>query len=302
MAVLFATGFEIGDLAYYNNWPPSMGRIAGISSLNRGYSSSFEVVQYDTLHKRVDGSGGKVSAFASGSIDITFLPGTPRWVHGWYRKRDLDASSSCAIEFTLPQGGQQSYVLFDSDGTVKIQRSTTVLATSVDTIDPFGPLWFAIEVVVDNSSGLVRVYIGDSVTPIVEVTGADTQLQASSDFGGVRYGTGVTNRTFWDDLIITDAATGRIAESYAVLGRPVSNQSVALTPSVGTNWENVRPASESDGFNPASISRYNEARGIPRGYASEVTVLETDPDTAAAWQPSAFNTIGNVAVGLKAVT
>lgn len=256
MAVLFACGYEVGDLDYYtslanpalNNLTSIEGeRVVIVNTVNQG------------LHRRPDGSGGKFCGFTQQTLGIWPIPTTPRWVHFWFKRRS-DATNPPQFLAMTSIGAEQCNVLFDTaDNKVKIRRNINVLATSVGTFDPSLGYYVTLEIVVDNTAGLVRVYLNDSPTPFVEVTAADTQFQTSNEFLGVGIGGGTAARLFTDDIVITDAATGRLPESYGVLGRPVSNNSVAFTPTTGTNWQNVRPSSLYNGVDPSAATRYNEA-------------------------------------------
>lgn len=281
MAVIWACGWEVGDIDYYTMLHnPS---ISGLISLEGSRTLGAGNVVNNGLHLRPGGSGGKFCGFNTGAMIVAPLPATPRWMHFWFKRRS-DATGSPQFIPGTSSGAEQCNVLFDiTDNKVKIRRSTTVLATSVGTFDPTAGYYVTIEVVVDNAAGLVRVYLNDSGTAFVEVTAVDTQLQSTAEFLGFQWAGGSAVRLFTDDIVITDASTGRLAESYGILGQPVSNQAAAFTPSAGNNWQNARPTSLYGGVNPASVTRYNEATAAGEDLYNIALDSKVDPGGAVAF-------------------
>jgi hypothetical protein len=225
---LLATGWEGGSLAYYQarGWTPS------------GASSTLDI-EDRYVHRDENGYGGDFSMFVRNGI-ISPVFSSPRWFHAWIFTTDPLFTTLPIIFRAL--GSAQITIRIESSGQIQIRRGGTggvTLATSGTNLDMSIGHWFAIECLVADTAGTVKVYIDGSSSTFVEFTG-DTA--ATGDFFWDQFSfsdvSGVEG--FIDDIIITTSSEGQQTESFERRVVLVSDTAAGLTPSTGTqNFQNV---------------------------------------------------------------
>jgi len=154
--------------------------------------------------------------------------------------REVPTSSSDMVFYFRGGGTNQGNVLFQSDGNggkILIRRGNTVLATSTLTLDNTKGWWLEIEAVTQNSpDGLCQVYLDGVLW--VSVSGVDFLRTGNPGFDQVQW---FGDDHFVDDVVITSLAEGRLAEEYYGILQPITGNGTTtdMTPSAGTNWQNV---------------------------------------------------------------
>jgi hypothetical protein len=243
---LFACGFEAPSVSYL--------RRLGMSP----DGASFE---QKLVHRSSNGYGGDYSLHVTGQIEFPSTGSTSRWWHGWLQRAEGD-SSPIGIGFNY-RGTLQVAVRFNSDGFVQFRRGNingALLATSATPLDVNQGYWLALEVVCQNSGGIMNLYLGDDVTPFMTFTG-DTR-QASDD--GWNQSRIFQGDFYVDDVIITDATEGRSSEVFGRGIRVASDQGVNFTPSQGSlNYQNVY---DLDGrYNSVQLNDTEDLYGVEPG-------------------------------------
>lgn len=233
---VLATGFEFGDWNFYERlgWRTS--------SLTPGFVGGSDSAGPRT-HTTPSGAGGRRAWSTSGSATTPRVgdPATNRWVSFWFRREDPDGGNNFNVDFRVSTGNSSTNgtVQFQSDGNggkVRILRTNAVLATSTNTLDNSIGHWVEIEINSQESpDGFCNVYVDGVLW--VSATSVDLRNQGVDGWDLVQFG----GTTFiLDDVIITTVSEGQLStEYYGVQQVITGNQSVALTPSSGSNWENV---------------------------------------------------------------
>lgn len=232
---VLAAGFEQGTIAFYEaaGWV-----FSGSPDIVSGTDAMGPVV-----HAPDSGRGGRFALSNNGNTDSPRLGNrdTNRWAHFWMRPVSDASSADIIVGFTVASEAliQASVVVqSDSNGArVLINRSTgTNVATSSGTIDNSVGHWFEIEMNCQNSpDGFCNVYV-DGVL-FVSASSVDLRTTGLDGWDQIRWETG---DHIIDDVIVTDSTEGRLSGEFFGVRLPITgNDSVALSPSSGTNWENV---------------------------------------------------------------
>ncbi len=231
MAVIYVTGWEAGSTAWYTTAQMPWSFVNGEYTNNAARQ-----------HRTASGAGGNYSIRPGWSLTSgALLPTTSRWLHFWGQP-NIAGSTTCNCIFSFNYGGQVT-VIFASTGTITIDRGNTNITTEVSAFNPNVSHWFAVYCVAqDAPTGACEVYV-DGVMVASVPAGTDMQQGASPDWNQVAFGNlfgpiGTTNAAaceWWiDDVIITDAATGRVNEHFIPVLSPTSDASpLTLIPSTG---------------------------------------------------------------------
>lgn len=234
MAILYATGWEAGSMAWYTSASPAW--------VNTGFSSlTSDPTQ---LHRTPTSIGGNY-AMRPGSNGCYSAPGlvptTARWLMFWACP-DSSRGPTQKMQVQFGRNGTvQVNVRFLETGNILIYRGSTIVSTHVGVYNGRVAHWFAIKVVAQDV-GSVDVWV-DGVL-VASATGDFKQHATLDDWDQVGWGPGLSpapaGDADWviDDLLITDDT--RLPEYYAPVLTPNGNSStIQLTPSAGTNWQNV---------------------------------------------------------------
>jgi hypothetical protein len=271
MAVLLAEGFELASKTALTSrgWTIAAGATIGTTQ----------------AHQDLDGRGGDYAINLSPTTNMfteTFST-TARWLHF-----SAYMATGGAADFFVSfwRSGAVTYsVVWDSvSGLIELRRGSstgTLVDTSVSSVGFDTRHWFAIELVADNSAGLVNVYVDGDVVALVDATG-DTQSHGSlSGWDQLRIQGNAGD--YIDDIIITDSTTGRIDEAYVVLMAPTADVvGSTLTPSTGSDHYAVVDEI------PPSSSEYDEATAASQaGFYTHAT-LPWAPDSILACKVSSY--------------
>lgn len=323
MAILYATGFEAGNSAFYvaQGW-----QFTGASA-----------VTTTNPHRSLAGEGGDYELYLNEYVKSPAFDSTARWLHFWLHHRDLDGywGSWMGLEFQRVGASQLTIDFYTM--RVQAKRSTTVLATS----NPHrkGDHWVAIELLAQDAAGILNVYFDGDTAPILTFTG-DTKASTNTGWDRLLFYDYAMDVDI-DDLIITDNVTGRLGERVLAPIVPSSDVAIVLTPTPGpTSYTGIdeRPPSTAEyntataalqediygmsnlGFVPPTIdglvvNAYGARDGaitqaeltvvsgvttsrsaviaLPGsgGYGAALDIWETDPNTGAAWLPAAVSAV-----------
>ena len=188
----------------------------------------------------------------------------PKFMHFWEK-----AVNNWSVQF--PQGNTQQFEVAGlMTGNIVFYRGGTLVQTNVGAWVPNVAHWIVLELVaVESGTGYCKVWIDD--VNVATFTG-DTRNTSTDGWDGVGLGncytggSGFINQgTYYDDIIVTDDATGRLGEQ---IGSPIvpnadttPNDLVAMsgagagTPTGGDNYATVDeiPFSDTD-WNQASTT------------------------------------------------
>lgn len=231
MSSLLTTGFEAGSWTFY---------------LNTGWAktgSGNPLVDSHGSHTDGAGRGGSNTLMlASGQGALTSVYDYAHWI-SFALLLDIGGGPSSTTGMRLALGDPDAPVtphaeiLFRTDGYISIIRGDgSTAATSGPTYDPHIFNWFDIELSAANS-GYCKVYIGLSVTPIVEATGDFLWATDPDGWTGLHFKNTITspNPVYIDDVRVARLADGRPAgEIYCVPLAPTSDITSVLTPSTGS--------------------------------------------------------------------
>jgi hypothetical protein len=235
MAILYATGWEAGSLAWYTSASPAWVS-AGFSSLTSDPPH---------LHRTATSIGGNYSM--RGGNGFYSAPGlvstSARWLMFWARPDDTRGSTRrMQVQFGR-NGTAQVNVRFFETGNIIIYRGSTTVSTHVSVYNGLIAHWFAIKVVAQDS-GSVEVWVDGAL--VASASGDFKQHATLDDWDQIGWAAGLGPEPSggagmdWvvDDVLITDDT--RLPEYYAPVLTPNGNSStIQLTPSAGTNWQNV---------------------------------------------------------------
>lgn len=281
MAVTYACSFEAGLAAVYTSIGWTFGSLVTLST-----SSAL---------RHLDGSGVggtyalAIDGGANPSCVTPGLPTTSRWVHAWVAPR-TPASPKTFVWSFLKSSGATFFVRFNSSGYIELLRGTflfsaTVIATSATTYGTGVGHWIAVELLAASSGGAASVWVDgvELVTFSGDTAGAASDGWDQIGFAGTGWGTtGLTPDYGIEDLLLTDATTGRLDEQYCQVLRPVSVVSGNLTGTGSTGsarWENLddAPADTAD-YNAAAAADDEDLYGLGNLAASPEVVT-----VAAVW-------------------
>lgn len=290
MPVLYACSFEGGSTPFYQNSGWTMTTTTVVSTLRR--------------HLTPQGVGGSYTCDSPGGTLTSpgFAVGSARWVH--FAMQSRGAVGVINLGF-LRSAGNTFFVRINGGGTIDLLRGAgniagaTVVATSVLTVNMATMHWFAVQYTGLAAGGLCEVWV-DGV--LMVTFSGNTRGHATLDnwdqfqWNGVN-GAGSNDITI-DDVIITNAAGGRVAEQFCQVMVPNAVVSGNLTgvPVTGSSrWQNIDEI-------PVSQADYNEAAAISdedlyefSNPATPVSVL-----CAVAWvEASRSGTITMVAPSVK---
>lgn len=249
MAVLYATGWEAGSIAWYNAQTPA------------AWTGSSNINTFGTgLHRNAAGTGGNYSVWVAPNWRCaagTVTAGSARWLHFWWRPY-VNFQSLC-VQFGR-SGTLQCQVWFGSDGRVYLLRGTTQLTfTGSGQYIPRLGHWIAIELTCQDAGGIINAYVDDVL--VASFTG-DTKEHASlTDWDhwgwGNLFGGGFNQDAWIDDVVVTDSTTGKVTEKYLMPIAPDGDSSpLTLTPSTGVTHYNLVdeiPLNDTD-FNSTAVS------------------------------------------------
>ena len=232
---------------------------------------TFNTVASNTVNKHQSNGfpTNAKSLFTSGYATSPAFTTDHRWVHAWAQS---NGGNGLYLAF-LRNGSNAMTIFFQlATNTVLIRRGNvdgTVLASSA-VINPNVPHLFWVYADVRNVAGDVRVYMDLSVTPLVQYQG-DTTDAALDDFNQVQIGGHFATAYFDDIAVLTDAEKQQIfsigagvanpptQELFCAAFAPSGNGTVQLTPSAGTNWQNVdeRPFNTADYNQGTAVGQYD---------------------------------------------
>lgn len=229
MAIQYMTGWELGSTAPYTN---SAAQWNGNGAINT--TAGF-------LHRSSSGVGGNYSILlddnwycAPGTLPL----GTARWLHYWSIPGNAGYSSTSLQMSYL--GNTQAQINFLGNGTIAIYRGGTLILTVTNAyIQPVAH-WWAIEMVLQTSSGIINIYCDDKL--VASYLG-NTQGQAGSGWDAFGWGNCynggsviVNNFLYVDDVMVTDNTTGKLKEQHVLPLTPNADTAQAdFTPSTGTS-------------------------------------------------------------------
>lgn len=281
MAVLYACSFEAGRTSFYveNGWAIGAGH-GGVGT--------------DRVHVDLNGDGGEYALDLGGTTYVaipTQDPALAEVVHFAWQPRVPGTPAQQIWEFTRA-GGRTFIVRINTSGYIDLIRLDgpiflgTIVATSATPIVLGTGHWFAIRYVALSSGGTIEVHVDGAL--LVSYSG-NTRGHATLDgwdrFAPAGVDVTATDCTI-DDVIVTDAASGVLAEHYAVAQRPSSVSSGVLvgTPTTGAGrFANVAE-------DPASTAEYNSASSAGDEDRYGLTAVGLTPASvlcAVAWVEAA---------------
>lgn len=269
MAVLYATGWEAGTIAYYQeNAKAWSERGNGAISSNTAF-----------LHRTTTGIGGNYSMYIDDGFGmLPFLPGTSaRWAHLWMKYASpAGGDLHVQVQLNWLNSTQQFGVYIQGTGTISFYRGNTLVQNNAGAFNAAVPHWVAIEFNCQDVGGQVAVWM-DGVN-VATFTG-DTQNHASPGWNQLgfanAYGGGwFNNNTYVDDIIVTDSTTGRLEEQVcAPLAPNADTAQKDFTPSSGIlNYAMVSEV-------PASDANYNSATAVGQEDRYDFTDLPAGVNT-----------------------
>jgi hypothetical protein len=232
---LYTCGFESGNVSFYQD--------EGWQNISALYSSA------GMTHKDFTDSGSsyalKAAAVASKSPVIST---SSRWLHFW-AKPESGGFDLVSVTF-LRAGSEQFAFRMNASGYILLLLNGSQVAISSSAINPNVAHWWAVEFIGDNA-GTCDIYVDDQL--IIAYSG-DTQFSGTSgwDQFSLSNFTVTLHGTAFDDIIVTNAAQGKIVEHFGVGLFPNGSDVVEMDPSSGTNYDAV-------GEVPASLTNYVEA-------------------------------------------
>lgn len=213
----------------------------------------------DTPKKYSTGSAGTQIATANtrfgrgygmdgGSYTIAFGATNRTWRWAAAIKRD----PSMGADRTLVSLNESANVVCDARlttaGHIQIRRGDgTVLGTALSVVPASTWLWVEIILYIDNSAGVALVFVSDVVTPVLTLTGVDTQ-NGSNDFAD-RADCGTLSGIGIDDFHVSAGSGSPVAGDALPDSTIITNFAVTqgdysdFTPDSGTNHvDRVRDA------------------------------------------------------------
>jgi len=252
MAVLYATSFEGGSVAYMI--------LAGWTGSNLAIHSGTRV------HRTLAGVGGSFAMDITGAGVLTRTPvfsTTSRWFHTYFAPQDADTPATAVFVFER-SGAFTFTVRINPTGTIELIRGDTagtVVATSAGVINRGVPHWLAIQLLAADAAGTCEVW-SDGVL-VVSFTGDTKAHTTLANWDQVRLvASGFSADHTIDDVIVTDSTTGRVVEHVApvMVVDGVSSGNLTGVPVTGANrYQNV----DEGGANGAtSQTDYNQAVAV----------------------------------------
>lgn len=233
-------GFEAGDWAYY--------ALQGWTRVN-----TVSVITSARAHQSLSGNGGTYCLFSEDTTTSPVFGTGGKWLHFWmgyYSPNSLRLAFYKASSLTAS-------VYFYSNGTVFINAAGTSTYSDVGW-NPYQDHWIAIEAVIQDTGGQITVKI-DGVQ-VVQATG-DTQSASTSGWDQIAFLL-TDHRKYIDDIIIT--TDDELPERFIPAIVPNENSTpLELTPSSGTNWENVSqlPVTATTPYNQATAANQEDNYG-----------------------------------------
>lgn len=272
MSILYANGWEAGSGTWYQESTAAWSIGAAGSAINA--STTY-------LHRTPAGVGGSYSwrpgwamSCGAGTVSIN-----ARWLMFW-GKPETPGGSRINVQFGK-NGSTQINVRFMETGNIELYRASSLLTTYTAAYNQNVSHWFAIKVDA-AASGEVQIWL-DGVQVGSTYTG-DTNPETTSNWNHFGWGGGIAGSSagvnsggewYIDDIMVTDASTGRLTEHFAPAIIPDGNGTVQLTPlAPGTNWQNVDEV-------PLSDAEYNSASNINDEDFYTTTSLPVTPDAIA---------------------
>jgi hypothetical protein len=251
---VYECGFEAGDTDYYEEEGWAF------------YGSTAVTTTASEVHTTFDGNGGSRALHIDDDVASPYIGTTGRWLQFWWHPVNPSVSY-LTVEF-VRGGSIQATINFTTAGLVVLNRgASTVLARGTWT--PGVDHWIAIEAYLQNSSGVITVYIDGS--QVATYTG-DTQALALADWDRFQFGDYNKNCSV-DDIIVTTNSEGRLAEHIITGLVPNGDDATQLTPSTGS--DNYALVDEI----PQSTTDYNEATATTEQDTYDVTNLGYTPDS-----------------------
>jgi hypothetical protein len=172
------------------------------------------------------------------------------------------------------QDGSSTQVQFGIIGSYNIQihrgAGTTLLATGPTLL--LAGVWYYVQmrVLIHSSLGEVQVWLNNSLTPEINLTGVNTQATANAYANRwlCPAGTGVNGQI--DNLVIYDDQgsfmNSRTGETRVYFSLPNADGNLTeWTPSAGSNWQNVdeNPSTLDTDYNSAASSPLTDLYAYP---------------------------------------
>ncbi len=176
------------------------------------------------------------------------------WIIGFSYKFSAVASNTIEVVSFLDAGTVQIELRLLTDGTLRVTRNGTTLATGTAALSTGVTYYIEFKVTINNSAGAYEVRVDGSNTNHPSGSGADTQNTANASANQVRLGNnlaaGGTVNIDYDDFYICDGTGGsgndflgdRRADAYFPIGNGNSSQ---LTGSDGNSTDNYLLVDES---------------------------------------------------------
>jgi len=199
---LFTCGFEMADAEYLTR----MGWWFRTAPTFYDYAVNPEYV-----HKTLDGNGGKYSMTALREWRTPIFPPGAEWLHFWVAADGDDQT----FRMTFLMGGDSQITAdFRASGTILLLVPTGGLYAgkySEKSWKPGRDHWIAIRMVSHATTGIVEVWVDGE--QVANWTGLDT-LNRFQGWNQI-YQSYSGADSAWDDIIVTTAAEGRLAEHVA---------------------------------------------------------------------------------------
>lgn len=138
---------------------------------------------------------------------LRVLDSQSTWIVGFsFRVSSLPGSDAAFLTF-MDAGTNQCDVRLRSDGTIRVTRNGTTLATSSNSLSTATTYYIETKIVINNSTGTLEVRVNGSSTNWISITGQDTQNTANATANTIQL-TGVAGgfNTDIDDLYVCDGA------------------------------------------------------------------------------------------------
>jgi len=240
MAIWFIDGFD-----HYNNdlfgQPSTIGNVSDILRKWTSQDTASVIARYiaPAYARTTPGQGARFTSSIDGIL---------------YKERPGGAATSliCGASFLFTANGigsilmsaretatDQCSVRLSSAGKLTVNRNTTVLATSANTIALNTWYWIEFKCTIDGSAGKYQVKV-DGVDWIAEATGQDTTQTENDYYTGVAIGGGGATFTNVDDFYAADGTSDFIGYHKVVTLQPSgAGANTQFTPNFGKNFANV---------------------------------------------------------------
>lgn len=129
------------------------------------------------------------------------------WIVGHsFKFSALDGSNDRAFLSFLDSGTIQVDVRMRPDGTIRVTRNGTTLATSSNALSLSTTYYIEAKVVINDTTGTMEVRVNGSSTGWINITGQDTKNTANASANVIKLSGIASGNTDFDDLYICDGS------------------------------------------------------------------------------------------------